>query len=52
MDSPNFASAAPGAWIDTLIDPSVAAVDFSGDPQFALGLLGGLHEELFGVGVG
>jgi hypothetical protein len=52
MDSSNFASASPSAWIDTLIDPSVAAVDFSGDPQFAFGLLEGLHEELFGVGVG
>jgi hypothetical protein len=52
MDSPNFASAAPGAWIDTLVDPSAAAVEYSGDPQFALSLLGGLHEALFGVGVG
>jgi hypothetical protein len=52
MDSPNFASAGPAAWIDTLIDPSVAAVDFSGDPQFAFRLLYGLHEALFGVGVG
>lgn len=50
-DSNNFASAGPRAWIDTLIDPSVAAVDFSGDPQFTLGLLGGLHEALFGTPV-
>jgi hypothetical protein len=52
MDSSNFASAAPSAWIDTLIDPSVAAVDFNGDPRFAFVLLHGLHEELFGGEVG
>jgi len=52
MDSGNFATAPPAAWIDTLIDPEVAAVDFAGDPQFALSLLHGLHEALFAVEVG
>lgn len=52
IDSNNFATAPPGAWIDTLIDPEVAAVEWSGDPQFTFSLLHGLHEALFGVEVG
>jgi len=52
IDSNNFASAPPGAWIDTLIDPEVASVDYGGDPQFAFSMLHGLHEVLFAVAVG
>lgn len=52
MDSGNFATAPPRGWIDTLIDPSVASVDFGGDPQFVFSLLYGLHERLFAVEVG
>ncbi|HEU4904506.1 MAG TPA: hypothetical protein VFT19_00090 [Solirubrobacterales bacterium] len=52
IDSNNFATAPPGAWIDTLIDPEAAAVGYGGDPWFAFSLLHGLHEKLFAVGVG
>lgn len=52
IDSSNFATAPPGAWIDTLIDPEAAAVAWGGDPQFAFSVLHGLHEKLFAVGVG
>jgi hypothetical protein len=52
IDSSNFATAPSAAWIDTLIDPEVAAVAWGGDPQFAFSLLHGLHEKLFAVGVG
>lgn len=52
IDSSNFASAPPAAWIDTLIDPDAASVAWGGDPQFAFSLLHGLHEKLFAVEVG
>ena len=52
IDSSNFATAPPAAWIDTLIDPEVASVAWGGDPQFAFNLLHGLHEKLFAVEVG
>lgn len=52
MDSNNFVTAPPSGWIDTLVDPDAAAVDYGGDPQFAFSLLHGLHEELFALGVG
>ena len=48
MQSENFATGAPIDWLDTLIDPSLAKVEASGDPQICLGLLDGLHETLFG----
>jgi hypothetical protein len=35
--------------LDTLIDPSPAKLDTSGDLQICLGLLDGLHERLFRV---
>jgi len=52
IDSGNFATAPPRAWIDTLIDPEVASLSWGGDPQFAFSLLHGLHEKLFAVEVG
>ncbi len=52
MQSESYATGAPIDWLDTLIDPSVAKVEASGDPQICLGLFDGLHETLFGVSVG
>lgn len=37
----------PLKWIDTLIDPTVASLDVSGDPVATMGL----HERLFGGSV-
>jgi hypothetical protein len=49
MQSDTFATGAPIDWLDTLIDPSAAKLDTSGDLQICLGLLDGLHEKLFGA---
>jgi hypothetical protein len=51
MQSDTFATGAPIDWLDTLIDPSVAKLDTSGDLQICSELLDGLHETLFGVSV-
>jgi len=51
IDSSNFTTAPPGAWIDTLIDSEAAAVTWGGDPRFALSILHGLHEKLFAIEV-
>lgn len=47
MDTNTFATGSPANWIDTLIDPSAAELDASGDLQVCFDLLTGLHEKLF-----